>query len=444
MTRWAYYNECDPFAAAWLRELIKEGLIADGEVDTRSIKDVSGTDLGEFAQVHFFAGIGGWSYALRLAGVPDNVGIWTGSCPCQPFSAAGKHRGTADKRHLWPEMRRLVAECSPPVVFGEQVASKDGRLWLAGVRTDLEALGYGVGAADLCAAGVGAPHIRQRLYWVADAGRERSAGWRNIRDVEQASIGDESARWKRQRVWDTADDSGTVGWVADADEGQRRGLSDRQGRIIDGSPRRRQQSDRELEPSGTDGGVADSEHAERWPEREANGDAHGRNGFGRRSDVSGVADADGRGEGHRDLQRGGEHGQQPQDGGVGERLGDTHQPGSQGRRLDAGEHPDQRLVGTTSESCGLHNTTGTRQQPARIGSETEARDETRLRRSERRCHEGWGSTWIECADRKARRIESGIFPLAHGVPNRVGTLRGAGNAIVPQVAAEFIGAYLDG
>jgi DNA (cytosine-5)-methyltransferase 1 len=164
-----YYNDNDLKVCAWLRELIKEGLIAEGDVDERSIADVKPSDLAGYTQCHFFAGIGGWSYALRLAGWPDGRPVWTGSCPCQPFSVAGKGRGESDERHLWPEFRRLIAECSPPVVFGEQVASKAGRGWLSRVRADLEALGYGVGAADLCAAGVGAPHIRQRLYWVADA-----------------------------------------------------------------------------------------------------------------------------------------------------------------------------------------------------------------------------------------------------------------------------------
>jgi site-specific DNA-cytosine methylase len=169
----AYYNEIDPYAAAWLRNLIREGLIAPGDVDGRSIVDVQPDDLAGYRQVHFFAGIGGWSAALRLAGWPDDREVWTGSCPCQPFSAAGKQRGTSDERHLWPEMRRLVAERRPSVVFGEQVASALGRTWLGSVRADLEDLGYAVGAADLCAAGVGAPHIRQRLWWVADAGGER-------------------------------------------------------------------------------------------------------------------------------------------------------------------------------------------------------------------------------------------------------------------------------
>lgn len=164
-----YYNEFDPKAAAWLRELMANGHIPKGEIDTRSITEVQPSDLSGFRQCHFFAGIGGWSLALQLAEWPEDEPVWTGSCPCQPFSAAGKQLGSADERHLWPQFHRLISVCRPPVVFGEQVASKAGRDWLAGVRTDLERVGYAVGASDLCAPCSGAPHIRQRLYWVADA-----------------------------------------------------------------------------------------------------------------------------------------------------------------------------------------------------------------------------------------------------------------------------------
>lgn len=113
----AYYNEIDPFAAQWLRELIKAGHIAPGEVDTRSIENVAADDLAGFTQCHFFAGIGTWSYALRCAGWPDDRPVWTGSCPCQPFSAAGKRKGTADERHLWPAFFRLISQCRPDVIF---------------------------------------------------------------------------------------------------------------------------------------------------------------------------------------------------------------------------------------------------------------------------------------------------------------------------------------
>lgn len=74
-----YYNENNPAVAAWLRELIKAGVISNGIVDERSIKNVKATDLAEYNQCHFFAGIGGWSYALRLAGWPDDQHVWTGN-----------------------------------------------------------------------------------------------------------------------------------------------------------------------------------------------------------------------------------------------------------------------------------------------------------------------------------------------------------------------------
>ena len=163
----AYYNEHDPFAAAWLRELIKAGHIAPGDVDERSIEDVTPDELTHYTQCHFFAGIGGWSYALRLAGWGDDERVWTGSCPCQPFSAAGKRGGATDERHLWPAFFHLIEQLRPSTVFGEQVASKDGLAWFDLVQSDLEGAGYAATAYDLCAAGFGAPHIRQRLYFVA-------------------------------------------------------------------------------------------------------------------------------------------------------------------------------------------------------------------------------------------------------------------------------------
>lgn len=321
----AYYNENDPFAAAWLRNLIAEGLIADGVVDERSITEVSPRDLVGFTQRHFFAGIGGWSYALRLAGWPDDRPVWTGSCPCQPFSQAGKQRGNTDERHLWPEFQRLIAECSPPTVFGEQVASRLGREWLAGVRADLEALGYGVGAADLCAAGVGAPHIRQRLYWVADA----------------------------------------------------------------------------------DGGFA-------------------RDG---------------------ELQSGRQYRQQQEDRHAGERLGDTAQ--QQQHRSGNARSRRRDEPSNTSYVGGLGNTSGERLSQ-RPGTDF-GREAIRNKRTAIAAASPWSrEILIFCLDGKFRHapanekgeLEPALFPLAHGVPNRVGTLRGAGNAIVPQVAAEFIKACM--
>ena len=170
----AYYNEIEPYAAQWLRNLIKAGHIADGEVDTRSIIDVHPFDLQGFDQCHFFAGIGGWSHALRLAGWPDSRPVWTGSCPCQPFSAAGKGAGTDDPRHLWPHFHRLISAVRPPVVMGEQVAAAVGKSWLDGVSSDLEGIGYACGAVVVPACAVDAPHRRDRLWFVGHTNISRT------------------------------------------------------------------------------------------------------------------------------------------------------------------------------------------------------------------------------------------------------------------------------
>jgi len=159
------YNENDKFAARWLRNLIGANLIPPGMVDERSICDVQPSDVAGFRQVHLFAGISGWPLALQLARWDEPC--WTGSCPCQPFSDAGKRGGESDPRHLWPQMFRLVRECRPATIFGEQVASKDGLGWLDGVFADLEGIDYACGAAVLPACSVGAPHRRLRIFWTA-------------------------------------------------------------------------------------------------------------------------------------------------------------------------------------------------------------------------------------------------------------------------------------
>ena len=186
----AFYNEIDPYAARWLRNLISAGHIAPGIVDERSILDLRPDDLAEFTQCHFFAGIGVWSGALRAAGWPDDRPVWTGSCPCQPFSAAGKGGGFADERHLWPAWAHLIGERKPAIVFGEQVASKDGYGWLDLVQADLEGMGYACGAAVSPAAGYGAPHGRHRIYFVAEPdGRQcdgLASGERRERDGQAA------------------------------------------------------------------------------------------------------------------------------------------------------------------------------------------------------------------------------------------------------------------
>jgi DNA (cytosine-5)-methyltransferase 1 len=333
-----YYNEIDAYAAQWLRNLIATGELPPGDVDTRSIVDVGAVDLAGYDECHFFAGIAGWPYALRLAGWPGDRPVWTGSCPCQPLSSAGQRKGHADERHLWPAFYRLIAECRPATIFGEQVASADGREWLAGVRADLEGLGYAVGAADLCAASVGAPHIRQRLFWVADASGIGRGNYREL--VEEKGNGIRTLSWKGDRVG-IAGGNSTERRLADAGEPRRGALL--------------------------------------GPERE-----NGRQTV----EPDGQCDA--------------------------LRLGNA--PGLAGPISDQQRQEDLEARGAGPATRRLGDTES--------GHWSDA-------------------VWLSCLDGKARRVEPGVFPLADGVPGRVGRLRGYGNAIVPPLAAQFVVATME-
>ncbi len=183
----------------WLQNLMDMGAIPKGVIDGRSIEEVESADLAGFVQCHFFCGIAGWSEALARAGWPADKHCWTGSCPCQPFSSIGKRQGEKDRRHLWPAFFRLISECQPATVFGEQVAGPLGREWLAAVRLDLEAVGYACGSSDLPAASVGAPHIRQRLYWVAHTSRIYTGEWQQPAHDDDAAFIERMVHTTQQR-----------------------------------------------------------------------------------------------------------------------------------------------------------------------------------------------------------------------------------------------------
>jgi len=165
----AYYNEFKPEAAHMLRQLIKDGLIAPGDVDDRSITEVKADDIKGYTQCHFFAGIGGWSVALRRAGWSDDRPVWTGSCPCQPFSAAAGKEGRAqsDVRHLWPTFAGLIEQHKPAAIFGEQVDEAISAGWLDDAFHDLEASEYACAAAVLPIYYVEEATERSRLFFVA-------------------------------------------------------------------------------------------------------------------------------------------------------------------------------------------------------------------------------------------------------------------------------------
>lgn len=159
----AYYNEIDHGKAEWLRQLINDGLIAPGDVDERDIREVTADDLHGYIQCHFFAGIGGWSFALRMAGWEDDRPVWTGSCPCQPFSTSGEGRAQSDERHLWPDWYRLIKQSRPATIFGEQVENAITKGWLDDAFLNLEEEEYACASAVLPAYSIEKIHERERV-----------------------------------------------------------------------------------------------------------------------------------------------------------------------------------------------------------------------------------------------------------------------------------------
>jgi DNA (cytosine-5)-methyltransferase 1 len=194
-----YYNEWDKPTANWLRELIKRKLLPEGYVDERSITEVTASDLEGFTQCHFFAGIGGWSRALQLCRIPSTVKLWTGSPPCQPFSQAGSQRGKFDERHLAPTFLKLIDQCKPPIVFGEQVAKAVEDGWLDDLHVEFEKQGYAIGTSILSGGIVGAPHKRERLFFgairsVVDSNRHEY--WSKVFRGNGKAYGTEIIDWK--------------------------------------------------------------------------------------------------------------------------------------------------------------------------------------------------------------------------------------------------------
>ena len=280
-----YYNEIDKYTVEWLDNLMLGGLIPDGDVDTRDIRNVCPDDLREYDQCHFFAGIGVWAYALRSAGWPDDLQVWTGSCPCQPFSSAGRRKGVADERHLWPHFFHLIDANSPLVVLGEQVASNDGLAWLDLVQADMEGADYSFGAVDSCAAGFGSPQIRQRLYWaaerLADSNGARLAQ-RSKQEIRQRDIRNEGSTITKTSVSYGLADSETGGRIEKREDTERRHEGDEaQGE----SPGR--------DPGCADGGLADSNGGNSSTEGIQRGRQHRQQQ--KKCSTGGMADFDGAG-----------------------------------------------------------------------------------------------------------------------------------------------------
>ena len=148
---------------------------------------------------------------------PDVI---TGGFPCQPFSVAGKQKGTSDDRHLWPEMFRIVKEFTPRWIIGENVkglTNIEKGMVFESVCTDLEGEGYEVRAFNIPAAGVGAPHRRERIWIVASLEDSR----RSLRSWSKFGEKDENEIRKRYADQHQRPGSTSESNVADASTGRR-------------------------------------------------------------------------------------------------------------------------------------------------------------------------------------------------------------------------------
>lgn len=203
----AYYNDHDKKVCAWLEQLIKNGEITKGDVDDRSITEITADDIAGYDRVHLFAGIGTWDYALNQAGWRDRP-VLTASLPCQPFSAAGKGLGKQDERHLLPQAVDLIIKSGIDTIFGEQVERAIAHGWLDDLQAVMEAENYAVGHAVLGAHSVNSAHIRQRLYWVANSinnNGQRKIG-RSDGETENTEAGDRKNINESRQSCGTSDD----------------------------------------------------------------------------------------------------------------------------------------------------------------------------------------------------------------------------------------------
>jgi DNA (cytosine-5)-methyltransferase 1 len=148
-----------------------------------------------------------WPYVKRMGDIREvrgdefgTIDLVAGGIPCQPFSSAGKRKGTSDDRYLWPEMFRLVRRCQPTWVVIENV---DDFTYLALdiVQTDLESQGYAVQAFVLPACATGAPHIRERCFVVAYADGKQSQRRGNRGKLETAPEEGQSPEEEWQWLW---------------------------------------------------------------------------------------------------------------------------------------------------------------------------------------------------------------------------------------------------
>ena len=312
------------------------------------------------------------------------IDIITGGYPCQPFSVAGSQRGEKDKRHLWPEMFRLVKECRPTWVIGENVGGHI-KLGLDTVLEDLESEGYSTRAFSISASSIGANHKRERVWIVGHSQHDGSSSSTKSRSFEETSDNNQ----ERKNETSELAGAGRSNGGADVENTRR---TRQQGSIFKGKDANetgQEDADQfERSSSSSRSDVADTES-----KRTRKNDEGLRTRSGRASgrETTTVADTfSGNVETGRERQR------EIREGYTKERIPDNVASGNQ--------------VNKSS------NTNGSGLQ--RLGSEH------KLREGQEERSFGWERWW---------ELEPDVGRVANGVSKRMDRLKGLGNSLVPAI-----------
>ena len=354
--------------------------------------------------------------------------IITGGFPCQPFSVAGKQKGTSDDRHLWPEMFRIIKAFKPRFVCGENVRGiiniQDGVVFET-VCTDLESEGYEVQPFIIPAAGVGAPHRRERVWIIANR-EESMVNSDNIRFQQHSTTKKESSWRGTSATFESTSSTNVVNTVGN-DERQEISRSDEETRRIQEEHR--------------------TEHSTTGQSSRTSAIRNGDNGYEKRINVANTNDE-----------------------GVRTRIGGSdndHETESRSWRADGtrSTSDDERHNSTSTEVEGMDvadtESIGTRefrhsnQTQRRDGSSSTQLDGSRsemantngerlegFRESSSQFNETSSSS-SSSEERQASvdhgwwSVEPNVGRVAHGVPGRVHRLKGLGNSIVPQIVEEI-------
>ena len=374
----------------------------------------------------------------------ESPDIITGGFPCQPFSVAGKQKGTSDDRHLWPEMFRIIKAFKPRFVIGENVPGivniQDGVVFET-VCTDLESQGYEVQPFNIPAAAVGAPHQRKRIWIIASLENPR----RTLRQGSELFNKNEDEVGKENANQHQRSSSSSESNVADTDtrlsDGQKKELqsrgqasiSSREGENVANAISRNVEAGRERQR-----GVRTESEGQRTSDHVASSGETSREG-------ENVANTEnGRGQpSQSERWEGTERGSINSRGIEGERknfsgtedVANAKSISSDGREI--GQHSEEsrekrkigiEVGGVSSDRQKLANTDSERLE--RLGQSRSQFNETSSSTSSSEERQGQvGQGWWE--------FEPNVGRVAHGVPGRVHRLKALGNSIVPQIAEEI-------